>query len=398
MDLTIFPTKLCGTVKAIPSKSQAHRLLICSAFSDKETFLECPQTNEDIVATARCLSALGANITRTESGYSVTPIQTIPTIVKMDCGESGSTLRFMLPIVCALGVCATFVLHGRLPKRPLSPLWEELERMGCHLSRPSENTILTSGKLHPGNYVISGSVSSQFISGLLFATALLDGTSTITITDHLESKPYVDMTRRSLLEFGVQTDHFQITGSYPFHSPCRIPVEGDWSNSAFFLVANALGNQISVTNLNNKSSQGDRVIADILSSYADFDQISGADIPDLIPILAILYGTKKKILFKDIGRLRLKESDRISTVCEMMQRLGSKAVASDSSLSIEPGNYRSCVIDANGDHRIAMSAAIAATVANGPVTVLGADCVAKSYPDFWNVYRELGGKYEQYLR
>lgn len=398
MDLTVLPSRLNGCIQAIPSKSQAHRLLICAAFSDKETILECPQTNEDIAATARCLSALGATVTRTNTGYTVIPIHKLPESAVLDCGESGSTLRFLLPIVCALGVKTTFIMHGRLPKRPLSPLWEELERMGCSLSHASPNTICTSGKLHAGNFIISGSVSSQFISGLLFAAALMDGTTTISITDQLESKPYVEMTQRSLLLFGVQTDFLQVTGSYPFCSPGRILVEGDWSNSAFFLVANVLGNCVSVTNLSEDSPQGDRQITKILASYANLDQISGADIPDLIPILSILYGAKKKVVFTDVARLRLKESDRISTTCEMLIRLGGNAVAFENSLVVEPGKYHSCVIDANGDHRIAMAAAIAATIADGPVTILGAECVAKSYPDFWEIYKKLGGKYEQYLR
>ena len=225
MDITISPGRLSGTIRAIPSKSQAHRLLICAAFSDKETFLECPQANEDIEATARCLMALGSQIIRTEKGYQVTPSREIPKSAEMDCGESGSTLRFILPIVCALGVETTILMHGRLPLRPLSPLWEELERMGCRLSRPTNNCIHTEGKLQPGNFIISGSVSSQFITGLLFAAALMDGQSSITITGKLESKPYIDMTQLALKKFGVNTENFQVCGSFPFRSPGSVQVE-----------------------------------------------------------------------------------------------------------------------------------------------------------------------------
>ena len=179
MDITIYPGKLCGTVRAIPSKSQAHRLLICAAFSDGTTFVECPQTNEDIEATVRCLNALGSRILRTDNGYSVTPVSCVPKTAVMDCGESGSTLRFILPIVCALGVNSTIQMHGRLPLRPLSPLWEELERMGCSLSRPTDSTIQTKGQLQASLYNISGNVSRQFITGLLFALSLLNGKSKI---------------------------------------------------------------------------------------------------------------------------------------------------------------------------------------------------------------------------
>ena len=241
MDITIYPGKLHGTVRAIPSKSQAHRLMICAAFSDKETTLECQQTNADIEATARCLTALGADIHRTANGYKVTPIKQLPKSAVLKCGESGSTLRFLLPVVCALGVEATFRMEGRLPYRPLSPMWEELERMGCRFSRPNETSISTSGKLQPGEFSISGKVSSQFISGLLFATALLDGTSRIIITDTLESKSYVDMTRLALKIFSVDTDNYCVQGSLPFLSPGEVTVEGDWSNGAFWLAAKTLG-------------------------------------------------------------------------------------------------------------------------------------------------------------
>lgn len=398
MDLTIFPGRLSGTVQAIPSKSQAHRLLICAAFADKVTELTCPQTNADIEATAQCLNAFGATISRTQDGYLITPVETFPANAVLDCGESGSTLRFLLPIACALGVKTTFVLHGRLPYRPLSPMWEELERMGCSLSRPTENTIQTSGKLQPGVFSLSGKVSSQFITGLLFATALLDGESRIVITDTLESKSYVEMTQLALLTFGVSTANYVVQGSFPFRSPGRLVVEGDWSNGAFWLAAKALSNEVNTTNLNPDSPQGDRASANLLIDLEENVIISASDIPDLVPILAVIAGAKKGAVFTDIARLRLKESDRVASVCNMLKALGAKATATETTLTVQPGAYRSCTIDAVNDHRIAMSAAIAATIADGPITILGADCVAKSYPAFWEIYEQLGGKYEQYIR
>ena len=397
MDITIYPGKLRGTVTAIPSKSQAHRLLICAAFADAPTTLVCPQTNEDIEATARCLNALGADIQHTEEGYQVNPVKGLANCAILDCGESGSTLRFLLPVVCALGVSATFHLHGRLPYRPLSPLWEELERMGCTLTRPTEDTIQTSGKLKPGHFTIAGNVSSQFISGLLFATALMEGASTIEISGTLESKPYVDMTVGALRRFGVRAEGFSICGSYPFHSPTAISVEGDWSNGAFFVVANALGSKIQIKNLCADSPQGDKVITELVNKDRA-EELSVADFPDLVPILAVYYGAKGGATFNDIARLRLKESDRVATVIDMLQQLGASASATENTLTICPGNYRGCTIDAAGDHRIAMAAAVAATVATGPVTIRGAECVNKSYPAFWQVYKELGGQHEQYLR
>ena len=398
MDITIYPRKLQGIVQAIPSKSQAHRLLICAAFSDTETFIKCPQTNEDIEATANCLTALGAEIVHTDTGYQVTPMTKPPAAAILNCRESGSTLRFLLPIVCALGVNATLQMDGRLPYRPLSPLWEELERMGCALSRPTETTIETSGKLRSGNFNIRGNVSSQFISGLLFATALLDGPSTVSVIGQLESKPYVVMTQLALKTFGVSSDSFQISGSFPFHSPGCVTAEGDWSNGAFFLAAKVLGNAVEVSNLNPDSPQGDRAIADLLVSSDSIPHISATDIPDLVPILAVTFGAKNGAVFTDISRLRLKESDRVASVCNMLNLFGANAEATENTLTITPNGYHSCIIDAVGDHRIAMAAAIGATVADGPVTILGAECVSKSYPGFWDTYQNLGGHYEQYIR
>ena len=398
MDLTIFPGQLSGTVQAIPSKSQAHRLLICAAFSDGITTLECPQTNEDIEATVRCLNALGSKISRTDTGYSIEPVRKVPASAAIDCGESGSTLRFLLPVVCALGISTTIQMHGRLPSRPLSPLWEELERMGCTLTRPTADTIQVNGKLKPGRFTIRGDVSSQFITGLLFAAALMEGKSQISVLGKLESKPYVDMTAQALRTFGLYEENFRISGSFPFHTPGRLTVEGDWSNAAFFLAAKALGNPVSVTNLNEKSCQGDRAVVEILKKAEDIPHFSAADIPDLVPCLAVVLGAKKGGVISHIGRLRLKESDRVTSVCNMINALGAMAEATDDTLVIKPGAYHSCTVDAVNDHRIAMAAAIAATVASGPVTILGAQCVAKSYPAFWQEFKRLGGNYEQYLR
>lgn len=398
MDITIHPGKLSGTVTAIPSKSQAHRLLICSAFADGVTTLFCPETNQDIEATAGCLNALGADICRTKSGYIVNPVKSIPQAAVLDCRESGSTLRFMLPIAGALGVDTTFQMAGRLPKRPLSPLWEEMERMGCILTRPTDTTIRCTGKLIPGNYSISGSVSSQFVTGLLFAMALLNGKSQLTVTGKLESKPYVEMTRNALSIFGVSTAENRVQGSFPFHTPQQLTVEGDWSNGAFFLAAKALGSPVSITNLSDHSVQGDRAAAELLPKLQQYCSICAADIPDLVPILAVTAAANQGAVFTDIQRLRIKESDRVASVISMLNALGISAEATESALTVHAGCFHGGTVDAVNDHRIAMSAAVAATIADGPVTILGAECVAKSYPGFWETYKKLGGNYEQHIR
>jgi len=390
MDLTIQPGKLRGEIQIIPSKSQAHRLLICAAFADAPTELRCPETNQDIEATADCLRSLGADISRTETGYCVIPNHGIPGQAVLNCRESGSTLRFMLPVAGALGVDATFQMAGRLPQRPLSPLWEEMERMGCTLTRPTADTIRCQGKLRPGTYRIDGSVSSQFITGLLLALSLLDEESQLEITGNIESKPYIDMTKQAMALFGADPEY---PGRLPFRSPGTLTVEGDWSNGAFWLAAKALGNPVTVNGLDPASAQGDRTVAGWLSQLCSgHPTVSAKDIPDLVPILAVTAAANHGAVFTDIRRLRLKESDRVASTIAMIEALGGKAEAGEHELTVHGTGLHGGTVDAENDHRIAMATAIAATVCNEPVTILGAQCVQKSYPRFWEEYRRLGGK------
>lgn len=389
MDITIYPQKLNGAVRAIPSKSQAHRLLICAAFADAPTTLFCPDTNRDIEATADCLRALGAEVSRNETGYAVAPVRQFPPFATLNCGESGSTLRFMLPIAGALGVDATFLMEGRLPYRPLSPLWEEMERMGCVLSRPSENTVRCQGKLQSGNYTIDGSISSQFITGLLFALSLLDKESELIVTGRVESRPYIEMTQQAMSLFGISCKPL---GGQTFHSPSFVTVEGDWSNGAFWLAAKSLGSELTIENLSLDSKQGDKAVVSLLEQLsAGCPSINAADIPDLVPILAITAGMEHGAVFTNIQRLRLKESDRVATVIAMIRALGGSAEATESTLTVQSVPFRGGCVDSAGDHRIAMAAAIAATVCTEPVTILNAEAVNKSYPGFWTEYRRLGG-------
>ena len=398
MDIIIKPTKLRGTVAAIPSKSQAHRLMICAAFADRETRLYCPDTNRDIEATADCLRALGAEITRDEGGYTVLPVQSLPATAVLPCHDSGSTLRFLLPVAGALGVDATFQLEGRLPQRPLSPLWEEMERMGCTLTRPTECTIRCQGKLNSGVYTISGGVSSQFITGLLLAFPLISGESQLEITGKLESAPYVTMTLKAMEQFGVMVQNFSVAGNQHFTSPGTVTVEGDWSNGAFFLAAKTLGSNVTVTGLRSDSPQGDQAAAELLPGLEKKLIIDAADIPDLVPILAVTAACKQGAVFTNIGRLRLKESDRVESVKEMIIALGGTAESDAETLTVQGTGLHGGTVDARNDHRIAMSAAIAATACREDVIILGAQCVEKSYPRFFEEYRKLGGRYEQYLR
>ena len=398
MDLTITPGKLTGRISVIPSKSQAHRLLICGAFADKQTTLFCSQTNRDIEATASCLKALGAEIIRTPFGYEITPIRELPKSAVLPCRDSGSTLRFLLPVVGALGIPADFHLEGRLAQRPLSPLWEEMERMGCRLRFSAPDVLHCDGQLNSGEYSIAGNVSSQFISGLLFASALIPGENKIKITGTIESEPYIHMTRQAMEIFGRSSHNFTVAGGLPFSSPGTVSVEGDWSNGAFFLAANALGSEVQVDNLAESSFQGDRAAKMLIPELKEHCVISAADIPDLVPILSVVAACNQGAVFTNIRRLRMKESDRVASVMAMLHSLGGKTDAAEDTLTVYGTGLTGGIVDSANDHRIAMSAAIAATVCRKPVTILGAQCVEKSYPNFFEEYRRLGGKYEQYLR
>ena len=390
MDITIQPRKLSGQVQIIPSKSLAHRYLICAAFADRPTDLICPEISQDIEATVDCLNALGAEIRRTRTGYAVFPLVSSRSHAVLNCRESGSTLRFLLPIAGALGADILFKTEGRLSRRPLSPLWEEMQRMGCTLQWISEQELRVCGRLRPGDYYIDGGVSSQFITGLLFAAALLDGYSTIHITGIPESKPYIDMTQMAMARFGMDTRNFSIRGGQTFRSPGSITVEGDWSNGAFWITANALDSQVQILGLDDESCQGDREIVRLLPLLKkEMPRISCEDIPDLVPILSVAAAIRQGAEFIGIRRLRLKESDRVHAVTTMLHALGGKAEAAEDTLTVYGTGLRGGTVDAMNDHRIAMAAAIAATVCQESVTILGAECIQKSYPRFWEEYDRL---------
>ena len=377
MDITLHPVKLSGTVTVPPSKSIAHRMLIYAALADHPTDLVCPETGDDINATIDCLQALGADILLQKAGYHIVPIAQFPESADLYCRESGSTLRFLLPIVGALGVSATFHMEGRLPQRPLSPLIDEMQRMGCHITRPTNSTIFCTGKLRCGYYQIDGSVSSQFISGLTMALPLISGESHLEIIGNVESKPYIDMTT-------------QVANLFTSIPSTPIIVEGDWSNAAFWLAASALGSQISIDGIARTAMQGDQQIVTLLPKILHAHQeISGKDIPDLIPILAVVAAATNGATFTNISRLRTKESDRVAAIINMVCSLGGKAEATEDTLTIYATGLVGGTVDSYGDHRIAMSAAIAATVCSHPVTIQDGQCVKKSYPGFWQAYHHL---------
>ena len=403
MKVIISPSELKGQIAARASKSQAHRQLICAALSDSPCTIYCDSLSEDILATADCLNALGSEIKYLEGKFSVKPITTPLMGTLLDCRESGSTLRFMISVAAALGTNSTFKMSGRLADRPLSPLAEELEAHGIKLSKPTADTLKVDGKLTGGKFILDGSVSSQFVSGLLFALPLLDEKSSVTLAGDIQSVDYITMTVRAIKSFGVELDYTDNTytvksGSYSADSEYH--VEGDWSNGAFWICAGILtGGNIVCTNLGVNSPQGDKEIAEIASALTEnglsYISIDASNIPDLVPIICVTASATDGAVtvIKNAGRLRIKESDRIRSTATLINSLGGKAEETDDGLIITGvGKLSGGKIDSFNDHRIAMSGAIASLISSGPVEITGAEAVNKSYPSFWEDFKALGGK------
>ena len=413
MNIVIEPSSLKGEITAIPSKSVAHRMLICAALADGPTTLRIPKTSDDIDATADCLRALGAAITVNNEDYIVEPIAQIENIPLLDCGESGSTLRFLLPVAAAAADRCRFDGHGRLPERPLSDLTDAMKEHG--VSFDGEKLPFTiGGRLRGGIYRLPGNVSSQYITGLLLALPLCEEDSVIELTTALESASYIDITLSVLKTFGItvhcERNRYIIPGKQVFRSPGTLPVEGDWSNAAFFLTAAALNNDITMTGLNPNSAQGDRKIIALLEQLGAVtqkdngrltlrsDELKGCtidiqDTPDLLPVLSVAAAfAQGKTTFINAARLRLKESDRLASSAAMIENLGGRAEVGEDELTVYGTGLIGGTVESCNDHRIAMSAAVAATRCSKPVTILNAEAVKKSYPGFYNDYNKTGGK------
>ena len=422
MNVICSPAKLSGTVRAIPSKSDAHRKLICAALSQNGGVLPLHEPFcDDIAATVRCLKALGAGFVRKADGLHVTPV-TRQAHADLDCGESGSTLRFLLPV--AMCVCGDISVtgSGRLPERPIGALTDAMSAHGvqfCGTSLP----LSASGALTGGEYEIPGNISSQFLSGLLMALPLCDADSEIRLTTALQSAAYVDMTLETLRLFGAEIDtdsvngllRFRVKGKQALRFPDHIQIDGDWSNAAFWLTAGAMqtDSDITVTGLLAGSAQGDRKICEILQKAGanveavsnsvnvscgtmhNFD-VSMEEIPDLLPILAVCAACADagESHFTHAERLRLKESDRLSATAELLRSLGGRVDELPDGLTVTGGQLTGGTADAQNDHRLVMAAAVAALRCSAPVRIIGAEAVNKSYPTFFADYRALGGTCE----
>ncbi len=416
--MIIYPSRLSGTLIAPPSKSLAHRVLIASALADLPTKIVLDEFSRDIRATIDCLTVLGAKFNPIAGGVEVSPITFPVSEVDLPCGESGSTLRFLMPVVGILGVSAVFSTEGRLSERPMSDYEDELIRHGMKITH-SGNKIHCSGRLTSGNFRISGNISSQFLSGLLLALPLVDHESTVTITTPLESSGYVDLTLNVLSHFGAKIEQsanqYRIISSKKYRFPDFYTIEGDYSSSAFFLCAGALSsNGVAVKNLLPNSLQADRALIEILRNIGaevsvDRDvvtvrrrslngfEIDASAIPDLIAplsVVAALSCGKSRIFHAE--RLRYKESDRLTAIQEMLCSLGADVKCENNELFINGKTelYGGCVKTYH-DHRIAMSAAIASVACKNPVILDDADCVDKSYPHFWGEFHRLEAKNEQ---
>jgi len=417
MNRVVSPGPLSGTFRAPASKSHAHRLLICAALGRTPVTVFCDTFSDDILATIDCLCAMGAKISVDGSKISVSPVFENPKpieLCKLMCRESGSTLRFLLPVVGALGLEAVFEMEGRLPERPLHPFDTVLQSHGMNITQEGAK-LFVSGQLESGNFALPGNVSSQYFSGLLFALPLLNGESTLDVEGPLQSAKYLEMTQKAVLRSGVRFSKtetgFFLPGGQAYRLPTGLFAEGDWSGAAFFLCAGALSETgILAEGLDTGSTQADRAVLDILRRFGAEASVTKSGvfvrkkklsgitidegpIPDLIPaVAAVAAFADGKTSITNAARLRLKESDRLHTVAETIHALGGCAEELPDGLVITgKPQLKGGTADSFGDHRIAMLAAILASGCETEVTVQNAACTSKSYPNFWETLFTLKG-------
>ena len=409
----IQPSRLQGSVTVPPSKSMAHRALLCAGLAAGTTQIQGILPSQDMEATCRALTALGASIGRQGSLARVGGVAGRPKVPQgpVDCGESGSTLRFLIPAFALASAPARLTGRGRLPQRPLGPYGTIFHGQGLPFAQ-DETGVSFQGPLAPGDYTLPGDVSSQFISGLLFALPLLPGDSHIRIQPPFESRGYVNMTLQVMDAFGVQAAFLDgltlhVPGNQLFTAPAApFLVEGDDSQAAFFLTLDAILGDVSVAGLSLRSIQGDRVMGEILARcghvpgqpprpLAPFVADLG-DCPDLGPILMTLgLFCRGESRLLNAGRLRLKESDRGTAMAQELSKLGGQASLAGDEIRIRQSRLRpGPALSSHGDHRIAMALAVAALGARIPADIQGAEAVEKSYPDFWKDLAAIGARVE----
>ena len=407
------PAKMGGSVNAIASKSYAHRMLLCAMLSDNEVVLKGTTFSKDIEATLNCVKALGSQVQQKKDQYIVKKTKIDEENIVLDCIASGSTLRFILPIALALGKKCKVIGREGLAKRPLKELLDTLRAHGAVIEGDSL-PIEISGKLTSGDYKIKGDISSQYITGLLMALPLLDGDSTISIEGEMVSSKYIDITKDVLEDFGINIEDldggFYIPGNQKYVQKKELRVQGDWSNAAFWLALGALNSEVKIDGLFFESVQGDREIIQILMDMGAKVSLRGTqiivspkklhaitldakDIPDLVPIVSIVMAHADGIsTIKNVDRLRIKETDRLQAVLDVLKIMGIKARYEDNELLILGGKINAFEVDSYNDHRMVMMAAIAASKADGKCIINNIEAVNKSYPNFFEDYKLLGGR------
>lgn len=399
MNIKITPTFLHGKITVPPSKSISHRALICAALADGRSVLHDVLECEDTTATANALTSLGANIETADGTTVVDGIKTPAVSADIDCIESGSTLRFMIPIAAALGTMTTFRGRANLPNRPITPYLTEFPKHGVTFDT-DKMPYTISGRLKGGDFPVTGDISSQFITGYMLALPIIGTDCRIKLTTPLQSRPYAELTADVMRTFGcavdVGQDCFTIHSGSVFTSR-EYTVEADMSQAAFFLTANCIGGNTEPVNLNPHSAQGDRAIIGITREFSGNGGkafvVNAEDIPDLVPILTVLAcfaeGTSH---ITGCGRLRIKECDRLNAISTELNRLGAKIEADADSLTIHGvTSLHGGECETYSDHRIAMSLAIASQRCTEPLIIKGAECVSKSYPGFFKDFEKLGG-------
>ena len=410
MNIKIAPHALNGSVSIPPSKSAAHRNLICAALARGESKITPFCTSVDIKATAAALRALGADICESEEGYTA-KMGSIPESAEIDFYESGSTARFLMPVAAALGINATMTGRGRLPERPMKVLCDLLREHGVSVS--ADNLPITiSGKMTAGVFALPGNISSQYITGIMLAAPLMNGETEIILTTPIESVGYIDMTIATMARFGVLVETTEKGWRIPAgqsYKPCDTKTEGDWSAAAFFMSAAAISGDIRISGLDFASAQGDMAALDVFAAFgADITiednvlhikkgdlrgiEVNAADIPDMVPAIAATAAfAKGNTIIKNAERLRIKESDRIKTTVAALNALGVEAKETADGMKIHGGKVIGGNIDGSNDHRIVMAFSVAASFAESESTVSDAEASAKSYPEFFETFKSLEG-------
>jgi len=415
MKRVLTPSVLDGKLRIPSSKSVSHRALICAALSPGICRVSGIDDSRDLRATREALTALGAGFTDLGNGvWEVKGVRERTENAIIDCSESGSTLRFMIPIAALLAERAKFIGEGRLPTRPIQTILDVFDQAKTHYTYPGQLPLTTERFTLPAEFSLDGSISSQFFTGFLLAAPITGEKLTLNIEGKLESEPYVELTREVMEAFGVKVERMETGYQVPAGQAYKgvdFHVEGDYSQATFWIVAGLIGqNPLCLTGLKKDSTQGDRAVLELTKkmggkwewkgddlwvypSVTNGIEIDVRDIPDAVPVLSVLAAVSQgETRIVNAARLRIKESDRLQSTTDILKKLGANIVEMEDGLVIQGGaGFTGSDVDAWNDHRIAMSVAIASTRATGEIALTGSESVNKSYPHFWEEFQRLGG-------